>query len=228
MAIRILVVDDEEDLCEIIQFNLEGEGFEVDVAWSAEEALKKNLGSYNIILLDIMMGKISGFKLARIIRQEMKLTTPIIFITAKDAEDYTLTGFSLGADDYIKKPFSIRELIARVKAVVQRTGIKEGDGVKRLRFSELEIDPHRKQLRIGDNPVDLTRKEYDIIHYLIDNNNRICSREEIFDRVWGYDVIVSLRTVDVHIARLRKKLGSFGRLINNRPGYGYYLDAAAE
>jgi two-component system, OmpR family, alkaline phosphatase synthesis response regulator PhoP len=224
MAIRILVIDDEEDLCEILQFNLEGEGFDVDVAFSAEEALKKDIRSYQLILLDVMMGKISGFKLAKIIRQEMKLALPILFITAKDGENNTLTGFSLGADDYITKPFSVREVIARVKAVIQRSGIGPVTIGKKLKTNGLELDVERKKLTIEGSEVDLTRKEFDILYLLMDNSDRVYSREEILDRVWSYDVVVSLRTVDVHITRLRKKLGEHGKMISSRPGYGYYIN----
>ena len=224
MSIKILVIDDEEDLCEILQFNLEGEGYDVDVAYSAEEALKKDIRSYQLILLDVMMGKISGFKLAKMIRQEMKLTIPILFITAKDGENNTLTGFSLGADDYITKPFSVREVIARVKAVVQRSGISPAVTGKKLKTNGLELDVERKKLTIEGNEVDLTRKEFDILYLLMDNSDRVYSREEILDRVWSYDVVVSLRTVDVHITRLRKKLGEHGKMISSRPGYGYYIN----
>lgn len=225
MAIKILVIDDEEDLCEILQFNLEGEGFDVDVALSAEEALKKDIRSYQLILLDVMMGKISGFKLAKIIRQEMKLTVPILFITAKDGENNTLTGFSLGGDDYITKPFSVREVIARVKVVIQRSGIGPAATGKKLKTNGLELDLERKKLMIDGKKVDLTRKEFDILSLLMDNTDRVYSREEILNRVWSYDVVVSLRTVDVHITRLRKKLGDHGKMISSRPGYGYYIDS---
>ncbi len=225
MAVRILVIDDEEDLCEILQFNLEGEGYEVDVAYSAEEALKKNIKSYQLILLDVMMGKISGFKLAKMIRQEMKLTVPILFITAKDGEDNTLTGFSLGADDYIAKPFAIKEVIARVKAVIQRSGIKTAHTENKISIKELELDTERKRLTVGEKIINLSRKEFEILYLLMDNKERIFSREEILDRVWSYEVIVNQRTVDVHITRLRKKLGEYGKLISSRPGYGYYFNA---
>jgi two-component system, OmpR family, alkaline phosphatase synthesis response regulator PhoP len=224
MAIKILVIDDEEDLCEILQFNLEGEGFEVDVAYSAEEALKKNLNHYHVVLLDVMMGKISGFKLAKIIRQEMNLAIPIIFITAKEGENNTLTGFSLGADDYIVKPFSVREVIARVKAVLQRAETRQGHAEKKIKTGSLELDLAGKKLTVEGRPVLLTKKEFEILYLLMDNNERIYSRDEILDRVWSYDVVVSRRTVDVHINRLRKKLGEHGKMISSRPGYGYFLD----
>ncbi len=224
MSTRVLVVDDEEDLCEILQFNLEGEGYEVDVAYSAEEALKKDLKSYQVILLDVMMGKISGFKLAKMIRQEMKLSVPIIFLTAKDGENNTLTGFSLGADDYISKPFSVREVIARVKAVIQRTRSEGGYEGKKLTYREFELDDAGKQLIINKKVIELTKKEFEILYLLMDNPSRVFSREDMMNRIWTDEVVVMARTVDVHVARLRKKLGKYGHYIRSKPGYGYYLE----
>ena len=224
MSTRILVVDDEEDLCEILQFNLEGEGFEVDVAYSAEEAMKKELKAYQVILLDVMMGKISGFNFARMIRQEMKLTVPIIFLTAKDGENNTLTGFSLGADDYISKPFSVREVIARVKAVILRTRTIAGHDGRKLQYREFELDDNSKQLIINKRVIDLTKKEFEILYLLMDNPSRVFSREDMMRRIWTDEVVVMERTVDVHVARLRKKLGKYGRYLRSRPGYGYYLE----
>ncbi len=224
MSTRVLVVDDEEDLCEILQFNLEGEGYEVDVAYSAEEALKKDLKSYQVILLDVMMGKISGFKLAKMIRQEMKLSVPIIFLTAKDGENNTLTGFSLGADDYISKPFSVREVIARVRAVIQRTRSEGINGGQKITYREFELDDVSKQLVINKKTIELTKKEFEILYLLMDNPSRVFSREDMMNRIWTDEVVVMARTVDVHVARLRKKLGKFGHYIRSRPGYGYYLE----
>ena len=224
MSTRVLVVDDEEDLCEILQFNLEGEGYEVDVAYSAEEALKKDLKSYQVILLDVMMGKISGFKFAKMIRQEMKLPVPILFLTAKDGENNTLTGFSLGADDYISKPFSVREVIARVKAVIQRTRSEGISGGQKITYREFELDDASKQLVINKKTIELTKKEFEILYLLMDNPSRVFSREDMMNRIWTDEVVVMARTVDVHVARLRKKLGKFGHYIRSRPGYGYYLE----
>ncbi len=224
MSTRVLVVDDEEDLCEILQFNLEGEGYEVDVAYSAEEALKKDLKSYQVILLDVMMGKISGFKLAKMIRQEMKLPVPILFLTAKDGENNTLTGFSLGADDYISKPFSVREVIARVKAVIQRTRSEGISGGQKITYREFELDDASKQLVINKKTIELTKKEFEILYLLMDNPSRVFSREDMMNRIWTDEVVVMARTVDVHVARLRKKLGKYGHYIRSRPGYGYFLE----
>lgn len=224
MSKKILVVDDEEDLCEILQFNLEGEGFNVDVAYSAEDALKKDIASYHLIILDVMMGRMSGFQLARKIRQEMNLTVPVLFITAKDGENDTLTGFSLGADDYISKPFSIKEVIARVKAVLQRTHTSQNARELPGSYRELEIDKQQKLLTIDNETIDLTKKEFEILLLLIENPGRIFSREDMLSRIWSDDVVVMARTVDVHVARLRRKLGAYGHYLRSKPGYGYYIE----
>lgn len=222
---RILVVEDEEDLNEILQFNLESEGYLVDTAFSAEEALKKDLAVYHLILLDVMMGKISGYSLAQRIRKEMHLEVPIIFLTARDTENDLLTGFNLGADDYITKPFSIRELQARVKVVLRRSKITPVEEVSTfLTIGEIIIDKEIKRLLLGDKKIELTRKEYEIILLLAKSPGRIFSREEILRRIWESDVIVTDRTVDVNITRLRKKMEEYGNYIRNKPGFGYYLD----
>ena len=202
-AYRILVVDDEEDLCEILKFNLEGEGFVVDVAHSAEGALAGDIGSYNLLLLDIMMGKMSGLKLAEKIRKELKLSVPIIFITAKDTENDTLTGFSLGADDYISKPFSIREVIARIKAVLKRSASIEEKAVDKLLVNNMEIDLKSKKVFVNKKPVSLTKKEFEILLLLVQNPGRVFSRDEMLSLIWKNDVIVVNRTIDVNIARIR-------------------------
>ena len=223
---RILVVDDEESLCEILQFNLEGEGFKVTTAYSAEEALEIQLDSFDLFLLDVMMGKMSGFKLAEHIRKNLKITTPIIFITAKDTENDLLTGFNLGADDYISKPFSIKELTARVKAILRRTEITSVDKTPNniITVDNLTVDFNQKRVTIGDKIVDLTKKEFEIFSLFIENQNRIFNREDILLKIWSDDVIVTDRTVDVNIARLRKKLGDYSSIIKNKPGYGYYFN----
>lgn len=222
---RILVVDDEEDLCEILKFNLESEGLKVDVAYSAEEAITKKLDKYDLLLLDVMMGKMSGFRLAEKIRKERKLAVPIIFLTAKDTENDTLTGFSLGADDYISKPFSIREVIARVKAVLNRSkSLTKEDKV--ISIKELKLDLVKKKVELHGKLVKLTKKEFEILQLLIENQDRIFSREEILNYVWKDDVVVIDRTVDVNIARMRKKIGEYGKALISRSGYGYCFDTA--
>ncbi|PKP34276.1 MAG: DNA-binding response regulator [Bacteroidetes bacterium HGW-Bacteroidetes-17] len=221
---KILIVDDEEDLCEIIQFNLNGEGYDTDVASSAEAVLKMDLGQYKLILLDVMMGQISGFKLADIMRKELKLSTPIIFITAKTTENDLLTGFSLGADDYITKPFSIKELTARVKAVLSRSKSQDYQPDQVLKIEDVELNFNKKELIIKGQAVSLTRKEFEILNLLMSNTDRIFSREEILRTVWEDDIIVTDRTVDVHISRLRKKMNEHGEYLKNKAGYGYCFD----
>lgn len=221
---RILIVDDEEDLCEILQYNLNNEGCITEIAHSAEEALKKPLESYDLILLDVMMGAMSGFKFADKLRKELKLDIPIIFLTAKDTENDILTGFSLGADDYISKPFSINELTARVKAVLKRSYNDRVTNKSILQFNGIDIDTIRKRLIINDEKVELTKKEYEILKVLLENQGKVFSREDLLMRVWGQDVIVTERTVDVNITRLRTKLGKFGTSLRNKTGYGYFFE----
>lgn len=224
---RILVVDDEEDLCEILQFNLETEGFQVDTAYSAEEALRKDLTVYNLILLDVMMGEISGFKMARMLHDNPKTASiPIIFLTAKDTENDKITGFNIGADDYISKPFSLREVIARVKAVLRRSESIQMDETtnKILTFEKLEMHLNNKKVSLEGNEIPFTKKEFEILKLLLENKNRVFSREEILAKVWTDDVCVLDRTIDVNITRLRKKIGPYGKNIVTRLGYGYCFE----
>jgi len=221
---RILIVDDEEDLCEILQYNLENAGFETETAHSAEEAIKRKINTFDLILLDVMMGAMSGFKFADKLRNELKINVPIIFLTAKDTENDILTGFSLGADDYIPKPFSVNELTARVKAVLKRSGKEKNKIHHVLRFGNLQLDTARKRLLINDEKIELTRKEYEILRLLLENQSKVFSREDILTMVWGNEVIVTDRTVDVNITRLRSKLGNHGQYIRNKSGYGYYFE----
>jgi len=224
---RILVVDDEEDLCEILKFNLENEGYEVDTASSAEEALKMDITSYNLLLLDVMMGEISGFKMANILKKDKETAhVPIIFITAKDTENDTVTGFNLGADDYISKPFSLREVIARVKAVLRRTSGNETEvKPERIVYQSLVIDITKKRATIEGVEVSLTKKEFEILLLLLQNKGRVFSREDILARIWSDEVYVLDRTIDVNITRLRKKIGIYGKCIVTRLGYGYCFEA---
>ncbi|MCQ4914181.1 response regulator transcription factor [Bacteroides nordii] len=223
---RILVVDDEEDLCEILKFNLENEGYEVDTANSAEEALKMDISSYNLLLLDVMMGEISGFKMANMLKKDKKTAhVPIIFITAKDTENDTVTGFNLGADDYISKPFSLREVIARVKAVLRRTATVETEKTpEQITYQTLTIDITKKKVSIDDEEVALTKKEFEILFLLLQNKGRVFSREDILARIWSDEVYVLDRTIDVNITRLRKKIGIYGKRIVTRLGYGYCFE----
>lgn len=223
---RILVVDDEEDLCEILKFNLENEGYIVDTANSAEEALMMNLTNYHLFLLDVMMGEISGFKMASMIKKNKDTAhIPIIFITAKDTENDTITGFNLGADDYISKPFSLREVIARVKAVIRRTAIvKEKGKEEELSYKGLSLNVTQKKVCIDGNEVSLTKKEFEILLLLLQNKGRVFSREDILGKVWKEEVFVLDRTIDVNITRLRKKVGEYGKCIVTRLGYGYCFE----
>lgn len=222
---KILVAEDEEDICEILQFNLESEGYHVEVVHSAEEALKKRLNDFNLFLLDVMMGKMTGFGLAQKMRKEMEINSPIIFLTARDKENDLLTGFSVGADDYISKPFSIRELQARVKTVLKRTYQNEVVVESSVtKIGNISLDNQTKRLIIKDKKIELTRKEFEILQLLTKNQGRIFSREEILDRIWSNDVIVTDRTVDVNMTRLRKKMEEYGAYIRNKAGYGYYFE----
>jgi DNA-binding response OmpR family regulator len=220
---KILIVDDEEDLCEILQYNLSSAGFVTDVAHSAEETLKKPLYDFDLFLLDVMMGSISGFKLAEKLRKEHKITAPIIFLTAKDTENDLLTGFSVGADDYVAKPFSVNELTVRVKAVLKRT-LTESKKNELLEFGEIQLDDIRKRVLIDNKKIDLTKKEYEILMLLLKNQGKVFSREDILRRIWGNEVIVTDRTVDVNIARLRSKLGKYDECLKNKSGYGYFFE----
>lgn len=225
-TIRILVVDDEEDLCEILCFNLETEGYTVDTAYSAEEALQRDLTLYDLFLLDVMMGEISGFKMAHLLQRDPKTASiPIIFLTAKDTENDLLTGFNIGADDYISKPFSIRQVIARIKAVLRRTQAtikKPSDD--QLTFETLTLDIRRIKATVDGEEIPLTKKEFEILRLLLADRGNVFSREEILSRVWKEEVYVLDRTIDVNITRLRKKIGRYGKNIVTRLGFGYCFE----
>lgn len=220
---RILVVDDEEALCEALQFNLEVEGYDVDVAHSAEEALTLDIAKYSLILLDVMMGEMSGFKMARLIKKDPATADiPIIFCTARDTEDDMIAGLNLGADDYIAKPFSIRNVLARVKTVLRRSkGRDDSDKPGLIHYEGIVIDGESKQCTIDGESVRLPRKEFEILSLLVAHPGRIFSRNDILSKIWGPDVIVNDRTIDVNITRLRQKMGRYGNSIITRSGYGY-------
>lgn len=221
---RILVVDDEEDLCEILQHNLQVAGYSVMVASSAEVALTKPIAEFDLFLLDVMMGKMSGFDLAAKLRKEMNLSAPIIFLTAKDTENDLLTGFNLGADDYIAKPFSINELIARVKAVLKRTQNEKKSNKDMIDVGNIRIDRTRKRLIINESKIEITKKEFEIIMLFIENQGKVFSRDKLLHLIWGDEVVVSERTVDVNITRLRNKLGEYGKYLKNKTGFGYFFE----
>lgn len=225
---RILVVDDEQDLCEILKFNLETEGYQVETANSAEEALEKDIASYNLLLLDVMMGGMSGFQLAKQLKNsEVTAHIPIIFLTARDTENDTVTGFNLGADDYISKPFSIREVMVRVRAVLRRTASRlEGAEVPAvISYQGLLLNLNKKSVSVDGEDVPFTKTEFELLRLLLEERGRVFSRQELIDRVWPKDVLVLDRTVDVNITRMRKKIGKFAKCIVTRLGFGYYFDA---
>jgi len=224
---RILVVDDEENLCEIIKFNLENAGFEVDTALSAEDALTMNLSTYHLFVFDIMMGEISGFQLADIIKKNKKMAKiPIIFCTARDAEEDTIRGFNIGADDYISKPFSIKEVVARVNAVLRRSQQTETSEIVNasLCYDTLKLDIVSKKACINEKDLQLTKKEFEILSLFLQKQGRVFSREELLKTVWPDDVYVTDRTVDVHITRLRKKIAPYDKNVVTRLGYGYCFE----
>lgn len=219
MSYKILIVDDEPDLREILQCNLENAGYEVHTAESAEEALHLLSPEHNLILLDVMLGGMSGFRMAERLRKELKNQTPIIFLTAKDTENDMLTGFSAGGDDYISKPFSLHEVLARIKAILRRT--QSTPAQTEVKVGEVVVDHVKKVVRIHGEDVRLSPKEFGILSMLVKQPGRVFSREEILAEVWHGDSYVLDRTVDVHIARVRRKLGDYGSHLTNRQGYGY-------
>lgn len=249
---KILVVDDEQDICEILQYNLETEGYEVDTAYSAEEALDMmhfrqdhsghyvldstaEAPEYGLILLDVMMGEMSGFQMARRLKDTPQTAAiPIIFTTALDSEDNTVKGLNIGADDYMAKPLSLKEVKARVKAVLRRTdgarqsaaktdGVEQTDGC--VDYQGLHIDVDRKSVTVDGEAVALTKIELELLSFLVRKAGKVYSREELLRRCWPSDTYVLDRTVDVNITRLRKKIGHYGALIKTRIGYGYTFDA---
>lgn len=225
---RILVVDDEQDLCEILKFNFEIEGYQVETANSAEEALEKDIASYNLLLLDVMMGGKSGFQLAKQLKNsEVTAHIPIIFLTARDTENDTVTGFNLGADDYISKPFSIREVMVRVRAVLRRTAsrLEGAEEPAVISYQGLLLNLNKKSVSVDGEDVPFTKTEFELLRLLLEERGRVFSRQELIDRVWPKDVLVLDRTVDVNITRMRKKIGRFAKCIVTRLGFGYYFDA---
>ncbi len=227
MKQRILIVDDDRNICEILEFNLKSEGYEVECVHSAEEAMAKLSPEHALILLDVMMGGMSGYKMAETLRTNGN-QTPIIFITAKNTENDLLTAFSVGADDYIAKPFSIKALIARVKAVLKRRPTFEAAGhvPHRLVFNNLVVDMDVMELSIDGEKVPLTKTEFKLFAFLAAHPQRVLSREAIIEHVWSETPYITERSVDVHITRLRKKLGAYASVIVNRSGYGYRFNAS--
>lgn len=230
MRIKVLVIDDEESICEILKFNLEKEGYEVDTANSAEEALEMDLAAYSLFVVDIMMERLSGFDFAKRLKNNDSLeNTPIIFCSALTGEDDTVMGLNIGADDYITKPFNIPEVLARVRAVLRRShvtqqvmhNISKSIYEPDITFKGLRLNRNEKACYLNGSPLVLTRTEFDILLFFLTHRNRIYSREEILANVWPDDVRVTDRTVDTNITRLRKKLGEYGSHIVTRLRFGY-------
>lgn len=215
MQHKILIVDDDQVIRETLEFNLASEGFDITCAASAEEALQQLTTDYSLILLDVMMAGMSGYKMTETLRRKGN-QIPIIFLTAKDAENDMLTGFSVGGDDYISKPFSVKEVVARVKAVLKRQ-LKPDKFI----LDDFVLDFNLKELAIASIKIELTKTEYRVLTMLVQNQGRVISREEMIDEVWKDTPYITDRTVDVHITRLRKKLGKYSLLIFNQPGFGY-------
>lgn len=221
---KILVVDDEETLCEALRFNLEAEGYSVDVAYSAEEVLVLNVSGYDLILLDVMMGEISGTQLARVLKaNKVTAGVPIIFCTAKDSEDDMVGGLDIGADDYIVKPYSIRNVLARVRTVLRRTGsvVSESAENGEISYQGLTVIPSKKICIVNGEEMKMPRKEFEILLKLLTHRGHIFSREELIRDIWPDEVVVLDRVVDVNITRIRQKIGPYAKNIVTRSGYGY-------
>ncbi|MBS5527120.1 MAG: response regulator transcription factor [Prevotella sp.] len=223
---KILVVDDEEDLCGILKFNLEAGGYDVETAASAEEAMEKGPGRFDLLLLDVMMGGMSGYSMAKKLKENIATKNlPVIFITARDTEADMLTGFNIGADDYISKPFSLREVMARVNAVLRRTCQGQDQTQPGLiEYKGLVLDMNRKAVSIDGTDIPFTRTEFEILRLLLSEPGKVFSRQQLIDRIWRKDVIVLDRTVDVNITRVRRKVGRFSRCIVTRQGFGYLFE----
>lgn len=224
-AKRILVVDDEEVLCEGLAFNLEAEGYVVDTANSAEEALTLNLASYDLILLDIMMGEISGTQLARIMKTSPTTASiPIIFCTAKDTEEDMIKGLDLGADDYITKPYSLQVVLARIRTVLRRTSAADGSPANdsdTVVYKGLVLSAKNRTCSVDGIEVKMPKKEFEILLKLLSNRGQIFSRADLLNEIWPEEVIVLDRVIDVNVTRIRQKIGVYGKNIVTRSGYGY-------
>ena len=223
---KILVVDDEQDLCDILLFNLRASGYVAEAVYSAEQAIEKNLASYDLLLLDVMMPGLSGFELAeRLKTDDTTARIPIIFLTAKDTEDDALHGFGIGADDYVTKPFSIREVMARVKAVLSRSTSSPKSQPMNLVYEGLSVDLIKKTASVDGNGVELTKTELELLCWFLSHRGQVFSRQELIEKVWPQNVVVTSRTIDVNITRMRKKIGRYAACIVARQGYGYLFEA---
>lgn len=222
MSKTILIVDDEPDLCEILSYNLHNAGYDTIVAHSGVEALKEDFNHVDLVLLDVMMPAMSGIEVARRLRQRQDVkAVPIIFLTALDSEHDILDGFDAGADDYMSKPFSVKELMARIKAVLSRSGTV--DSVTIATYNQMIVNHEDKSVEINGTLVELSRLEFDILWLLMTHRGHVYSREELMREAWPSGVVVSSRTIDVNITRIRKKIEPYSRCLRTRHGYGYYF-----
>lgn len=214
-------------MCEILQFNLVSAGYEVEVAYSAEEALQKGVGRFDLLLLDVMMPGMSGFEMAAQLRASEgdAAKVPIVFLTAKDGEEDTLTGFEVGADDYVAKPFSVKEVLARVKAVLNRTASPVENPLQTAVHEGLAMNLEQKSVTVDGEQVAFTKTEFDLLWLLLTHRGKVFSRQQLLERVWRSDVIVTDRTVDVNLTRIRKKLGRYASCIVAHTGFGYSFEA---
>lgn len=221
---RILVVDDERSLCDILLYNLSMAGYQAVAAFSAEEALEKEPANFDLILLDVMLPGLSGYELAQKLKTDIATNSiPIVFLTAMEAEDDKLHGFDLGADDYIPKPFSVREVLARIKAVLGRTS-QAHSVIQELSYEGLKLNMVNKSVTADGKEIQLTKTEYEILKLFLEHRGQVFSRQEILDKVWPQGVVVSDRTVDVNITRMRKKIGRYSSCIVTRQGFGYLFE----
>ncbi len=221
---RIMVVDDEFDLCDILKFNLETDGYQVATTHSAEEALEKDLSKIDLLLLDVMMGGMDGFTMARKLKENPATANiPIIFLTAKTTENDKVNGLNIGADDYIAKPFSVREVLARVRAVLRRSA---GNNTEKqiLKYQGLELNLDNKTVSIDGEEVSFSKTEFELLALLLREQGHVFSRQELINRIWPKDVLVLDRTVDVNITRMRKKIKDYAPHIVTRLGYGYFFE----
>jgi two-component system response regulator VicR len=225
---KILIVDDEKNIVDILKFNLKKDGFTTVEAYDGEQAVELALSEKpDLILLDVMLPKMDGFSVCKSLRQ--KITTPILMLTAKEEEVDKVLGLELGADDYITKPFSQRELMARVKANLRRSTADEQDGIKGnvQKYGDIEIDVDRYEIKRGDDIIELTLREFELVKFLAMHNGQIFSRENLLEKVWGYEYYGDVRTVDVTIRRVREKLEkdpANAEYIMTKRGVGYYFN----
>ena len=230
MSQKILIIEDEPDIRKTLEYNISREGYDVTCASSLSEGRQKlESASFSLLLLDLMLPDGSGLDLCRELKQDKSLSSmPVIILTAKDDEVDKVVGFELGADDYVTKPFSVRELILRVKAVLKR-GERRSDNMEVQRqFGELKIDVDSHEVFVNDEQVSLTALEFKLLRQLVDRRGRVQSRDQLLSDVWGYSSDVTTRTVDTHIKRLREKLGGMGKYVQTIRGVGYKFTRTPE